>query len=205
MFADAVSAALLSARIASLAMLMSARVACGVACGWATAAQANVSCKIFCYTCNKQNGGWLLTKETLEQIEKLLDELKEYFSVGVPILVEGADDERALRKLDLKGKIFRISSGSKTLLNFLEGLTVFKQIIILTDFDRAGDKLAEFCAEHLKRLGVEPITDIHEKLKALLRKDVKDIQGLAGVLRRQPPVPRGVKTDSSTKENRFCA
>jgi len=176
-------------------MLTFARAACGVACGLVTAAQANASCEIFCYTCNKQNGGRLLTKETLEQVEELLDELRECSSGGVPILVEGADDEKALRKLDVKEKIFRISSGSKTLLNFLESLAGFEQIIILTDFDRAGDKLAEFCAEHLRRLGVEPITDIREKLKTLLRKDVKDIQGLAGFMRRQPLVQHGMKTD----------
>ena len=146
-----------------------------------------------------KNGGCLLTKETLEQVEELLDELRECSSGGVPILVEGADDERALRKLDVKEKIFRISSGGKTLLNFLESLAGFRQIIILTDFDRAGNKLAEFCAEHLRRLGVEPITDIREKLKALLRKDVKDIQGLAGFLHRQPLVQRGMKTDLFTK------
>jgi 5S rRNA maturation endonuclease (ribonuclease M5) len=180
-------------------MLTFARAVCGVACGLVTAAQANVSCEIFCYTCNKQNGGRLITKETLEQVEELLDELRECSSGGVPILVEGVDDERALRKLDVKEKIFRISSGSKTLLNFLESLAGFEQIIILTDFDRAGDKLAEFCAEHLRRLGVEPITDIREKLKALLRKDVKDIQGLAGFLRHQPLVQRGVKTDLFTR------
>ena len=158
-----------------------------MACGLAIAAQVNASCEIFCYTCNKQNGGRLFAKETLEQVEELLNELREYSSGGVPTLVEGVNDERALRKLDVNGQIFRISSGSKTLLNFLEGLTVFKQIIILTDFDRAGDKLAEFCAEHLRRLGVEPITDIREKLKALLHKDVKDIQGLASFLHRQLP------------------
>jgi len=155
--------------------------------------------KFFVTRVTNKNGGRLLTKETLEQVEELLDELKEYSSGGVPILVEGADDERALRKLDVKEKIFRISSGSKTLLNFLESLTGFEQIIILTDFDRAGDKLSEFCAEHLRRLGVEPITEIREKLKALLRKDVKDIQGLAGFLRRQPLVQHGVKTDLFTK------
>ena len=141
----------------------------------------------------------MLTKETLEQVEELLDELRECSNDGVPILVEGTNDERALRKLDVKEKIFRISSGSKTLLNFLENLTGFEQIIILTDFDRAGDKLAEFCAEHLKRLGVKPIIDIREKLKVLLRKDVKDIQGLAGFLHHQPPVQHGVKTDLFTK------
>ena len=141
----------------------------------------------------------MLTKETLEQVEELLDELRECSRDGVPILVEGANDERTLRKLDVKEKIFRISSGSKTLLNFLENLTGFEQIIILTDFDRAGDKLAEFCAEHLKRLGVKPITDIRKKLKVLLRKDVKDIQGLAGFLRHQPLVQHGIKTDLFAK------
>lgn len=147
----------------------------------------------------------MLTEETLEQVEGLLDELRECSSSGVPTLVEGADDERALRKLNVKGKIFKISSGSKTLLNFLEGLTGFRQIIILTDFDRAGDKLAKFCAEHLKRLGVEPIMDTREKLKTLLRKDVKDIQGLAGFLHHQPLVKHGIKIDPSTTEKRFCA
>ena len=100
-------------------------------------------------------------------------------------MVEGADDEGALRKLNVNGRIFRASSSSKTLLNFLENLAGFKQIIILTDFDRAGDKLAKFCTKHLKRLGVRPVIEFREKLKALLRKDVKDIEGLARFLRGQ--------------------
>ena len=127
----------------------------------------------------------MLTEETLEQVEELLDELRESSGEGVPILVEGADDEGALRKLDVNGRIFRASGSSKTLLNFLESLVSFKQIIILTDFDRAGDKLAKFCTEHLKRLGVEPVVEFRGKLKALLHKDVKDIEGLARFLRGQ--------------------
>ncbi len=127
----------------------------------------------------------LLTEKTSEQVEELLNELRESASAGVPILVEGMDDEGALCKLNVKGQIFRISNSSKTLLNFLESLTGFKQIIILTDFDRAGDKLAKFCAVHLKRLGVEPVIEFRQKLKALLRRDVKDIEGLAKFLRTQ--------------------
>lgn len=127
----------------------------------------------------------MLTEKTSEQVEELLNELRESASAGVPILVEGMDDEWALCKLNVKGQIFRISNSSKTLLNFLESLTGFKQIIILTDFDRAGDKLAKFCAVHLKRLGVEPVIEFRQKLKALLRRDVKDIEGLAKFLRTQ--------------------
>lgn len=127
----------------------------------------------------------MLTEKTSEQVEELLNELRESASAGMPILVEGMDDEWALCKLNVKGQIFRISNSSKTLLNFLESLTGFKQIIILTDFDRAGDKLAKFCAVHLKRLGVEPVIEFRQKLKALLRRDVKDIEGLAKFLHTQ--------------------
>jgi len=127
----------------------------------------------------------MLNLEALEQIEELLSELRECSAQGAPILVEGADDERTMRELGMEGRIFRVSGSSKTLLNFLEGLTDFKQIIILTDFDRAGDKLAKFCAEHLKRLGVEPVVEFRGKLKAILHKHVKDIEGLARFLRGQ--------------------
>lgn len=125
----------------------------------------------------------MLNLEALEQIEELLSELKECAAQGVPILVEGANDERTLRGLGMEGQIFRISGSGKTLLNFLEGLVGFKQIIILTDFDRAGTKLAKFCTEHLKRLGVEPVIEFRDKLKAILHRDVKDIEGLARFLR----------------------
>ena len=127
----------------------------------------------------------MLNLEALEQIEELFSELKECSTQGTPILVEGADDERTLRVLGVEGRIFRISSSGKTLLNFLESLAGFKQIIILTDFDRAGNKLAKFCVEHLKRVGVEPVVEFREKLKAILHKDVKDIEGLARFLRGQ--------------------
>lgn len=127
----------------------------------------------------------MLNLEALEQIEELLSDLRESSAQGVPILVEGADDERTLRGLGVEGRIFRVLSSSKTLLNFLESLAGFKQIIILTDFDRGGNKLAKFCVEHLKRIGVEPVVEFREKLKAILRKDVKDIEGLAKFLRGQ--------------------
>lgn len=127
----------------------------------------------------------MLNLETLEQIEELLNELKTCAAQGVPILVEGLDDERALHALGVEGRIFRISGSSKTLLNFLEGLVGSEQIIILTDFDRAGDELVKFCAKHLKRLDVEPVVEFRKKLKALLRKNVKDIAGLESFLSGQ--------------------
>ena len=127
----------------------------------------------------------MLNEESFERVEELLDEIRERAAEGIPVLVEGTDDEKALRELDVGGQILKLSGSSKTVLNFLEGLAGLKQVIILTDFDQAGDKLAKFCAEHLRRLGVEPVIELRQKLKSLLRKDVKDVEGLARFIRAQ--------------------
>jgi 5S rRNA maturation endonuclease (ribonuclease M5) len=126
----------------------------------------------------------LLTKETLEEIDELLAELRKRASDGVPIIVEGADDIKALEKLGVEGKFHKVSSG-KSLLNFVEDFSGLKEAIVLSDFDRTGDRLAEFCSKHLKRLGVEPATEIRKKLKSLVRRDIKDIEGLAKFLQNQ--------------------
>jgi len=131
----------------------------------------------------------MITIEILEQVEELLDELREYAAEGTPILVEGSRDRKSLRELDVGGHIVQIT-GKETALNFLSGLAHYKQVVILTDFDRTGDELAKFCSKHLRGLGPKPILDIRKKLKALLRKDVKDIQGIAKFLRGQKTVLR---------------
>lgn len=131
----------------------------------------------------------MITLEILEQVEKLLDELRECAAEGTPILVEGSRDIKALRELDVRGLIFQISS-KKTALNSISDLAIYGKIIIMTDFDRTGDELAKFCAKHLQSLGPKPILDIRQKLKTLLRKDVKDIEGLAKFLRGQRNVSR---------------
>ncbi|MCS7131591.1 MAG: toprim domain-containing protein, partial [Hadesarchaea archaeon] len=127
----------------------------------------------------------MIAEETFERIKELLFELEEYSEEGVPIVVEGARDEEALRELNVKGPIFQISSSKKTALNFLEDLARYRRVIVFTDFDEAGDELAKFCAKHLQRLGPEPVMHIREELKTLLRKDVKEVQELARFLRNQ--------------------
>lgn len=132
----------------------------------------------------------MITSETLEEIEELINELKRYSLEGVPIVVEGARDMKALRELNVSGPVFQISGSKETALNFLESLSRYGQVVVLTDFDRAGDELAKFCNKHLQRLGPKPILDLREKLKALLHKDVKDIQGLSKFLRGRRTVLR---------------
>lgn len=132
----------------------------------------------------------ILTEEMVEEIRAILDELAEASEGGAPIIVEGPGDEAALHELGIKGKIFRISGSRRTALNFLERLPRCKEVVVMTDFDRAGDELAEFCAKHLKGLGSEPLVRPRERLKALVRKYVKDVKGLAKFLREQVGLER---------------
>ncbi len=126
----------------------------------------------------------MLTTEALEQLEELLAELKEQAREGVPIIVEGADDVGALRKLGIERGVHKVSNGS-SLLDFIESFSGNKQVIILTDFDRAGEKLAKFFTRHASQVGVKPITEFRDKLKLLVHKNVKDIEGLAKLVERQ--------------------
>jgi len=73
---------------------------------------------------------------------------------GTPIIVEGKKDEEALRELGMEGPIHQIPSGGRTPLNSLEDLPEYEEIIVLTDFDRTGEELADFCEENLEKLGV---------------------------------------------------
>lgn len=127
----------------------------------------------------------MISPETLEEIEDLLDELRELSSKGIPIIVEGEKDRKTLRELDIEGPIYQVSSDKKTALNFLERLSDYEQVVVLTDFDRAGNGMARFCAKHLKSLNTEAVIEPRKKLKALVRKFVKDVEGLSKFLRGQ--------------------
>jgi 5S rRNA maturation endonuclease (ribonuclease M5) len=127
----------------------------------------------------------------LEEIDEILEQLKEAAVNGMPLLVEGNKDIRGLRKLGIDGNFQKIS-GRGTLLSLLERLSGFQEVIVLTDFDKTGEKLANFCVKHLKGVGVKPNTEFWEKLRKLVRKDVKDIEGLARFILTQRAALRGM-------------
>jgi 5S rRNA maturation endonuclease (ribonuclease M5) len=88
-------------------------------------------------------------KKSLEEIEKLILDLQEE-NKTIPILVEGDKDVQALRKLGVKGKIISINMG-KSLSDFCDGLVKdYKNIIILTDWDRKGGHLCQIIRRNLE-------------------------------------------------------
>ena len=76
-------------------------------------------------------------KKSLEELEKGLNELREE-NKTVPIIVEGEKDIDALRKLSIFGEIIRVNTGV-SLTDFCDQLAgKYRDIIILTDWDRKG-------------------------------------------------------------------
>ena len=87
--------------------------------------------------------------KTIQDIEEILLDLQEE-NKRIPILVEGDKDLLALRKLGLKGEIISINKG-KSLSDFCDSLaSEYKDIIILTDWDRRGGHLGHTIRKNLQ-------------------------------------------------------
>lgn len=122
-------------------------------------------------------------EELLEKIEEILSKLKA-LNIKIPIIVEGESDVLALRELGIEGEIIPINTG-QSLFNFCEGLSKkYNEVVILTDWDRKGGHLSKVLSEDLKANDVRYNTDIRAKLAGCTKKETKDVEGLAGCVRR---------------------
>ncbi|MCL7474918.1 MAG: toprim domain-containing protein [ANME-2 cluster archaeon] len=115
--------------------------------------------------------------ERLEQLEELVQELMQQSEEGAAIIVEGKRDRRALRELGITGPV-KLGT-QKSLLELCEEVArEYNKVIVLTDWDENGDKLARLMAEFLYNAGATVNTDIRQKIKALVKKRIKDIESL---------------------------
>lgn len=113
-------------------------------------------------------------KESIENIEEALLELVEE-NKTVPIIVEGDKDIDALRKLDVKGKIFSINRGV-SLTDFCDMIaTNYREIILLTDWDRKGGYLC-----HTIRKNLEGRVNCNTRYREIFAKNamIRTVEGL---------------------------
>ncbi|MFQ6135984.1 MAG: toprim domain-containing protein [Candidatus Hydrothermarchaeales archaeon] len=104
-----------------------------------------------------------MNQNKYEDLVERIEELKT-LSNEVPIIVEGKKDEKALRSLGVEGEIFRISSGM-SLYEFCEGISDrYSEVILLTDLDGEGERLARKLKNYLIHKGV--------KIYETFRKDI---------------------------------
>ncbi|KXB01592.1 hypothetical protein AKJ41_00910 [candidate division MSBL1 archaeon SCGC-AAA259O05] len=127
----------------------------------------------------------MLDPEAFEELEKTLEQIREASAEGVAIIVEGKNDEAALRKLGVSGPIYRVPSGGRNPLNSLSDLADYEEVIVLTDFDEPGNELAVFCERQLEKMGVDVLSRLRDRLRNYVRKAVKDIEGVPSFVRSE--------------------
>ena len=120
--------------------------------------------------------------DRLEAIESILERLRKE-NEDTPIIVEGRRDEESLRALGFTGEIIQINRG-KGIVATCEGLAGTERVILLFDWDRKGAELTKAFGDALRQEGIEYDTRMRSELAILVKKDIKDVQSLYGMLMR---------------------
>jgi len=117
-------------------------------------------------------------KEMVEETEYAIARLQELNRV-MPVLVEGEKDVHALRSLGLTGEILTVNAGN-SLVDLCDRIAEhYANIIILTDWDKRGGRLAAVIRKNLAGR-----TNCLTEFRALLAHYtmVKDVEGLPSFL-----------------------
>lgn len=113
-------------------------------------------------------------KKSIEDIEKILDELRLENRI-IPIVVEGEKDIEALRRLGVNGIIISLNLG-KSITDFCDEIAdKFREIIILTDWDRRGGYL---CHTIVKNLNGRVLCNTHYREFFAKNTMIKTVEGL---------------------------
>jgi 5S rRNA maturation endonuclease (ribonuclease M5) len=108
-----------------------------------------------------------LTLRKLQRKQKFLGRLmKELNEGGKPILVEGKRDKAALERIGVRNRIFLINMSPDELCKRVA--KVADEAVVLTDFDRTGEKLGKRVEEALYSYNVLPNMDMRRKFRYLL-------------------------------------
>lgn len=121
-------------------------------------------------------------RERLEAVEQLFDELRQA-NEDLPLIVEGAKDETALRNLGFDGAVVRVNSGQTVIATVEAVAEDHPEVIILTDWDYHGGKLARRIRESCDACGIRWDDHFRRDLARLVKKEVKDVEGLDTYLR----------------------
>ena len=120
----------------------------------------------------------------IEEVNELLEKLSQDAKQGMPILVEGPSDIRALEELGIEGNLIALKTNGKRLIEVVERIECPPggYIIILTDFDRTGRELALSLVEEFESMGLRADLTYWRWLKALVGSFAKDIEGLPSLI-----------------------
>jgi 5S rRNA maturation endonuclease (ribonuclease M5) len=117
-----------------------------------------------------------------DQIEKALDALRKRSTAGVPIIVEGRRDREALVKLGVNGTFLSLKGGGETKSHFLDRISEFHDVTILTDFDAKGSELRLWLYQELTRKRIRADDLSWRRIRSLSRAQVRAVEELPSFL-----------------------
>jgi 5S rRNA maturation endonuclease (ribonuclease M5) len=124
-------------------------------------------------------------KKKEEKVLKTLTILLEESSKGIPIVVEGKKDVKALRAFGLTGTLITVKTGGKSFLDAvceIEKVGV-PEVILFLDFDRRGKEGTKRLKQSLERVKIKPNTKLWRTLAATVGKEIQCIESLTAYLR----------------------
>jgi len=122
------------------------------------------------------------TKSTELIIEEVDNIVRDINAERIPIIVEGANDKKTLRNLGIETRIFTTQNRYKqNLIEFVETIEKTingKKILILTDFDKEGEKLNKKLSSELTMRGFTPLYGVRRAIRKLLFKHSKQVESI---------------------------
>lgn len=113
------------------------------------------------------------------KLSSVIEELKICGEHGIPFLIEGRKDEKALKELGVTGNFLKVSGSGLKLFEIAEiAAQSSSRVVILTDFDRKGNQLAKRLSEDIQSLGSHPDLSFRRTIMGITRRFIKDIESL---------------------------
>ncbi len=118
-----------------------------------------------------------------EKLLKVIDLICKENQMGVLVIVEGMNDQSALKLIGLRGRILPIKSSGRRLSDFINAIDS-RRVIVLTDFDNEGRELASRIREELEHRGIHVNDVLRRQLAALVKSEVAKIEEIPSLIAR---------------------
>ena len=116
-------------------------------------------------------------EERLAALEEVLADLRELSATHI-LIVEGKKDITSLSNLGISGDFFAMQSGGGPIRAGEYVASRGGRSVVLTDWDRKGDGLAERLEEVLARNPADTDFSVRSRLRHLTRMYIKDVESL---------------------------